>query len=237
MNREIIMTEQENELVHWAISGEIQGTPVAPNLPLLADKYYRVKVYEKLKIGLLAVLSAVLACFHEFVLPAKTDSVFNLCGILGLIGACILYYGYKTKPMLKIIQKYPNATRAGRRALWQADQDFDLDLLKKVRPSMYDKILLANLMYKQRKVVNVFEKHRHAQPNYFELNYVEHLFNNLFFQVKGTDADNAKKDLEALYLTSLQEIEPEIDVIIKDDVERLDSLKQLQESDKKLYEK
>lgn len=58
-----------------------------------------------------------------------------------------------------------------------------------------------------------------------------------FFQVKGTDADNSKKDLEALYLTSLPEIEPEIDVIIKDDVERLDSLKQLQESDKKLYEK
>ena len=66
MNREIIMTEKENELVHWAISGKIQGTPVAPNLPFLVDKYYRVKVYEKLKIGLLAVLSAVFAGFHEF---------------------------------------------------------------------------------------------------------------------------------------------------------------------------
>lgn len=132
------MTEKENTLAHWAISGEIQGTPVAPNLPLLADKYYRIKVYEKLKIGLLAALSAVLACFHEFILPTKTDLLFNLCGILGLIGICILYYGYKTEPMLKIMQKYPNATRAGRRALWQVDQDFDLNLLKKVKPSMYE---------------------------------------------------------------------------------------------------
>lgn len=231
------MTDKENELVHWAISGEIYGEPVTPNLTFLADKYYRVKVYEKLKIFLLAALSAVLVGFHEFVLPAKNDLLFNLCGILGLIGICILYYGYKTEPMIKLMQKYPNATRAGLRALWQTDQDFDLDTLKKVSPSVYDKILLANLMYKQRKIVSIFEKHRHAQLNYSGLNYVEYLFNNLRFQVKGTDADNAPKTLEAQYLTSLPEIELEIDAIIKDDVERLDSLKQLQESDKKLYEK
>lgn len=88
-------------------------------------------------------------------------------------------------------------------------------------------------MYKQNKVVSIFKRHCLRRLAY--LNFVKHLFDNLFFKANGQTAKSVTNAREAQYSTTLQEIEPEIDAIIKDDVERLDSLKQLQESDQKLY--